>query len=89
MKPFIIFLLILLFSLQYKIWFAPGGVKTTLQLKQAMEQLQTANNEQQQKNNAIVAEIEDLQQGTEAIEENARLQLGMIKNDEVFYQLVQ
>ncbi len=88
MKSLLIVLLILLGLLQYKLWFASGGITEVLQLKSSIAQLNKENTELQQKNAALTAEVTDLKQGNEAIEERARSELGMVKKDEVFYQIV-
>ncbi len=81
-------LLILLLVLQYKLWVGQGSLAEVARLKQAIEQ-QTANNaEQRERNDALDAEVQDLKKGVEAIEERARSELGMIKKDEIFFQII-
>lgn len=89
MKILFFALLILLAVMQYKLWFAPGGVTEVVQLKNSIAQLQAQNTESQTKNTVLAADVKDLKQGDEAIEERARSDLGMVKQDEKFYQIVQ
>jgi len=88
MKPIIIILLVFFAVLQYHLWLASGGVFAVMRLKHRIA-LQEANNTQLQKQNAILlAEILSLKNGSSAIENRARTDLGMVKKDEVFYQVV-
>lgn len=89
MKPIIIILFILLGLLQYRLWLAPGGINNTIELKQQIALLEKEVQDAQQKNAVLLADVKDLKQGNEAIEERARSELGMIKQGEVFYQIVQ
>ncbi len=88
MKSLVIVLSLLFASLQYKLWLEPGGILDSWRLKQAVA-AQTSENEQlSQHNLSLAAEVADLKQGQAAIEERARNDLGMIKQGEVFYQVV-
>lgn len=74
--------------LQYKLWFEADGIQDWLRLRNAIS-LQNAENLQlTARNNQICAEIEDLKQGEDAIQEHARNDLGMINQGEVFYQVL-
>lgn len=82
-------LMIIVLFLQYRIWFAPDGVKETIQLKKEVA-AQLKNDEQMQKRNKkLMAEVKNLKHGKQAIEERARDDLGMIQKSEQFYQIVQ
>ena len=86
---FILFALVVLFAvLQYKIWFAPGGVMETMQLKRSIEKLDKQNQALKDQNAILKADVKDLKTGSGAIEERARNELGMIKKGEVFYRVV-
>lgn len=88
MKPIIILLLVFLAVLQYHLWFANDGVFAVIRLKHRIAE-QESNNTQLQKQNAILlAEIMSLKNGSSAIENRARTDLGMVKKDETFYQVV-
>jgi cell division protein FtsB len=79
----------LLLVLQYTLWFGNGGLLRVWQLH-AMVNTQTLENEKlTERNRALEAEVVDLKQGLEAIEERARSDLGMIKKDETFFQVVE
>lgn len=78
----------LLLLTQYQLWFGEGGVLEVRRLKAAVETQQAENARLTQRNDALEADVEDLKSGLEGIEERARRELGMIKNDEVFYQVV-
>ena len=58
------------------------------ELDRSLAQQRLANAKLKARNDAIDADVKDLKQGTEAVEERARLELGMVKKDEVFYQVV-
>lgn len=73
--------------LQYQIWVAPGGVMSIWRTNQELNREITVNNQWKERNDVLAAEIHDLKNGTEAIEEHARNDLGMIKSGEVFYQV--
>ena len=88
MKPIIFALIALLGVLQYQLWFAPGGIVPTYHLQHSLKQQTAVNRELAARNDEITADIEDLKTGSEAAEEHARNDLGMIKKDEIFYQIV-
>lgn len=88
MKIFSALLLILLLGLQYGLWVGHGGLTEIWRLTQAVRAQQEENRTLRERNLALDAEVRDLKQGTAAIEERARSELGMIGKDETFYQLV-
>jgi cell division protein FtsB len=79
----------LLLLLQYPLWLGKGGWLKVWDLNHQVEAQQQANRQIQARNALLDAEVRDLKQGTEAIEERARSALGMIKHDEVFFQVVE
>jgi cell division protein FtsB len=89
MKILIVILSLLLISLQYQLWIGKGSYQEYNSLKKMIEQQQQKNAALKIRNDALVAEVADLKGGLEAIEERARLELGMIKRGEVFYQIVE
>ena len=89
MRLLALILLILLGLLQYRLWFSPGGVKDVRQLEAAKEQLIEENEQSRERNASLAAEVADLKRGLDAVEEKARTEMGMIKEDEVFYQIVE
>ena len=88
MKIILITLIFLLTLLQYEFWFSEGGIKTVWQLEKNIAQQKKVNTELDKRNEILVTEIKDLRSGNEAIEAHARNDLGMIKKDETFYQVV-
>lgn len=82
-------LLILLGGLQYRLWFAQGSLAEQRRLERQVEE-QTEINRQLRARNAIIErEVLELQSGTEGIEQRAREELGLIREGEVFYQVVE
>ena len=71
--------------LQFKLWFGEGGIVDVHRIKQGVAEQQAENLKLRQRNAVLEAEVNDLKNGQAAIEERARLDLGMIKDDETFY----
>ena len=88
MKLIVAILLVLLIWLQYKLWLGDGGIPEVLELEREIDTVQQDVNKLQERNQALDAEVMDLKKGIEAIEERARSELGMIKQDEVYYQVI-
>jgi cell division protein FtsB len=82
-------LLVLLIWLQYKIWLQDGGLPEVLQLQQEIETVKTEVKRLQERNSSLDAEVRDLKKGLRAIEERARSEMGMIKEGEVYYQVIE
>src|SRR5713101_647662 len=74
--------------LQYPLWLGKGGWLRVWSLDQQVQEERDANARLRQRNGALDAEVRDLKQGSDAIEERARYELGLIKQDEVFFQVV-
>ncbi|MEO6423297.1 MAG: cell division protein FtsB [Candidatus Nitrotoga sp.] len=81
-------LIFLLLLLQYPLWFWKGGWLKVWDLDRNVEEQKFLNKKTQARNSIMDAEVRDLKQGTEAIEERARSELGMIKRGEIFFQVV-
>ncbi len=88
MKWLLSLLIILLFSLQYKLWVGDGGVPEVLHLQKEVEKQQQLQKQLAERNASLAAEVKDLKQGYDAIEERARSEMGMIKKNESFYQII-
>ena len=88
MKTIIIFMIVLLAFLQYKLWLAGDGIPETWHLQKQVTVQVTKNNLLRDRNKQLDVEVSDLKSGKQALEERARTELGMIKDDEVFYQLI-
>ena len=81
-------LLILVLLWQYPLWLGKGSWIKVWELDRQVEVQKKANVQTKTRNAVLDAEVRDLKQGTEAIEERARSDLGMIKPGEVFFQVV-
>ncbi len=81
--------LFLLLLLQYSLWFGNGGLLRVWQLNRTVEAQKVENGKLKERNEALEAEVRDLKKGLEAIEERARTDLGMIKKDETFFQVIE
>ena len=88
MKPIIVVLLALLVVLQYRLWFAERGMPGVYRLEAAITAQREENARLAARNERLAAEVHDLKEGLEAVEERARTDLGMIGRDETYYQLV-
>jgi len=88
MRILLAVLLLLLLALQYKLWLGEGGFADVRRLQQKVTQQSRENARLEQRNRQLEAEVRDLRQGYDAIEERARSELGMIRGDEEFYQVV-
>lgn len=82
-------LLGLLVALQYPLWFGNGGILALWQLQREVAVHKVEIAELRARNRALEAEVLDLKQGLEAIEERARNELGMVKKGETFYQIIE
>ena len=83
-----VFLLLVLLSLQYKLWFGDSSVFQWIQLDKKLAQQEEKNNVLAARNRAIEADILELKSGDQALEEQARYDLGMVKQGEVYYQFI-
>jgi cell division protein FtsB len=88
MRSLLAILIVILILLQLKMWFGEGGFRDVQRLQQRVAEQALENEALAQRNRQLQADVEDLRQGLEAIEERARSELGMIKEGEEFYQVV-
>ncbi len=89
MKAVVVLLVLLLGYLQYRVWFGDGNLIEVFQLRDEVEAQREENSRLHERNAVLDAEVRDLQQGHDAIEEHAREDLGMVKDGETFYQIVE
>ena len=82
-------LVVLLVLLQYRLWVGDGSFAEVWDLYQQVEMQREENQQLHERNQALEAEVQDLKQGLGAIEERAREELGMIKEGETFYQIIE
>ena len=79
----------LIVLIQYPLWFGKGGWLRAWDVDRQVSAQKARNSELERRNAHLAAEVRDLKTGTEAIEERARQELGMVRPDETFYQYVQ
>ncbi len=89
MRAVTLTLVVVLLLLQYPLWLGKGGWLKVWDLHRQVEAQQQTNQQIQTRNALLDAEVRDLKQGTVAIEERARSELGMIKPGEVFFQVLE
>ena len=77
----------LILAIQYPLWLGKGGWLRVWEVDRQLEAQQEKNARLETRNGALAAEVKDLKQGHDAIEERARYELGMVKKDEVFFQV--
>ena len=80
-------LLALIALVHAELWFGKGGVPRVMDLRSKLAQQQGANDEARERNQQLVAEVNDLKEGLEMVEEKARYDLGMVKLDEILVQI--
>ena len=88
MKIVVVVMVALLVALQYRLWYGRGNLLEVKHLEEIKYEQIEHNQRLSERNQALAAEVLDLKQGMEAIEEKARSEMGMIKNSETFYQIV-
>ncbi len=88
LRNLIIALFVLLLGLQIALWFSSTGVAHLRELKQTLHEQEQENLELLQRNQTLEAEVKDLKEGLASVEERARSELGMIAEDETFFQLI-
>jgi cell division protein FtsB len=89
MKYLAAIIILLIVHLQYRIWLGDGSIAEIRAYQQRLDELKKVAEEKRQRNQALYAEVLDLRKGQEAVEERARNELGMIKQDETFFQVLE
>ena len=84
-----VMLLLIMIMLQYRLWVGEGSLAEVHTLQKEIALQKNELGKMRQRNLALQAEVSDLKKGLEAIEERARSELGMIRKDEVFYQVIE
>ena len=82
-------LTLLLLVLQYDLWIGDGSIANVISLQRAIEAQKQENERLRERNLALDAEVKDLKTASDAIEERARLELGMIRDGETFYRVIE
>jgi len=88
MRLLFLTLLALFLLIQYPLWFGQGGWFAVWELEQKVAEQRSVNEGIRQRNMAMEAEVEDLRVGTQAIEERARTDLGLMLDKEVYVQIL-
>ena len=88
MKLVTLALIALIALLQHPLWLGKGSWLRVWDVDQQMQAQRATNQKLALRNAALDAEVRDLKQGLDAIEERARSELGMIKRDEIFFQIL-
>jgi cell division protein FtsB len=78
----------LIILIQYPLWLGKGGWLRAWDMDRQVSAQKNANARLEARNQALDAEVRDLKQGFDAVEERARYELGMLKQDEVFFRIV-
>jgi len=79
----------LIVLIQYPLWLGKGSWFRVWEVDQQIRAQRDTNRQHQARNNALEAEVRDLKVGLEAIEERARSELGMVRQDEIFFQVLE
>ncbi len=89
MKALVVLLVSLLALAQFRLWVGDESLAEVWRLRQAIDRQTSENALLQSRNQRLEAEVRDLKTGLEAVEERARLELGMIRKDEIYFQMVE
>jgi len=85
----LILLMLMLIGLQYRLWFGEPSLRQVWELERQIQSQIEENQQLAERNQRLEAEVMDLKQGLKAIEERARSEMGMVREGETFYQLVE
>lgn len=88
MRLLMLILVLALLAIQGRLWFSDQGLRETQRLRDAVELQRQENTALAQRNDALEAEVRNLRDGLEAAEERARADLGLVRENETFFQLV-
>lgn len=88
-KILIVIFILLIIHLQYRLWVGDASISQIQEYQQRLDNLKETAQEKKERNDALYAEVLDLRKGQEAIEERARYELGMIKENETFFQVLE
>jgi cell division protein FtsB len=80
-------LVALLALVQAELWFGKGGVTRMVELQRKLDAQKSTNEQAKRRNEQLAAEVSDLKEGLEMVEEKARYELGMVKPDEILVQV--
>ena len=89
MKILLSIVILLVILLQYRLWYGNGGIEEIKAFQHRLDDLKEQVEEKRERNEALYAEVEDWRKGQEALEERARDELGMIREGETFFQVLE
>jgi len=90
MKFIVILIIAITANLQYRLWYGEdGSIKQIKMYESRLEELKKKVDDLKLRNQTLYAEVEDLRLGQEALEERARYELGMIREGETFFQVIE
>ncbi len=89
MRYVLLTLIILIALAQWVLWFGNDGIIDLWESRQNLQASKLENQQLEQRNNELKAEVIDLQTGLQAVEERARSELGLVKEDETFIQIIE
>ena len=78
----------MLIALHSRLWFGPGSWEQIVELEREIAQQQAVNQRLEDRNQLLASEVHDLKNGLHSVEQRARSELGLIKQGETFYMLV-
>nr|WP_324615334.1 septum formation initiator family protein [Methylomonas albis] len=88
-KTLIAIIILLIVHFQYRLWLGDASVSQISDYRERLETLTKEAQEKKERNDSLYAEVLDLRRGLETIEERARYELGMIKENETFFQVLE
>lgn len=88
MKWMLAILIIILLSLQYRLWVGDGSLAEVARLEREVRLQQAENDRLYERNQVLAVEVENLKTGLDSIEERARNDIGMIKKNETFFMVL-
>ena len=88
MRPAILITAALLLTVQADLWFGKGNWPYVMSLQTQLDEQRSANAQAQVRNERLSAEVADLKDGLEMVEDKARAELGMVKPDEILVQVL-
>ncbi|GAB4267817.1 MAG: cell division protein FtsB [Methylomicrobium sp.] len=89
LKILVTVVIAIILHLQYRLWLGDGGFRQIKDYQSRLDELALQVQEKKERNAALYGEVLDLRKGQDAIEERARYELGMIKEDEAFFQVLE
>ncbi len=89
MRSLLVILVLAFLGLQYKLWVGDGSILQWVNLEKKLTVQAKENEQLVARNRALAADILELKSGEQALEEQARYELGMVKEDEVYYQFIE